>query len=258
MKEQEAQPLSGRNALVTGVSRRKGIGFAVAKRLLSMGASVFAQGWTPHDAAQSWGAEPGGPSAVVEELRHVGPRAEYLEVDFAEEDGPALLMQAARETLGHVDILVANHARSGSGELEELTAEEIDRFLDENVRAVLLLAKEFSLQHDGRPGGRIVTLTSGQHLGGMPQEVAYAVSKGAIHQATATLSAHLIARGITVNSVNPGPTDTGWETGPADALMPLGRWGTPEDAARVITWLCTDDAKWITGQVLNSEGGFRR
>jgi 3-oxoacyl-[acyl-carrier protein] reductase len=102
-------------------------------------------------------------------------------------------------------------------------------------------------------------LTSGQHLAGMPREIAYAVSKGALHQATATLAAHLIERGITVNTVNPGPTNTGWiTTEPEKKHMPLGRWGTPDDAAQLITWLCTDDAQWITGQVIDSEGGFRR
>ena len=93
----------------------------------------------------------------------------------------------------------------------------------------------------------------------MPREIAYAASKGAIHQVTATLAEALIERGITVNSVNPGPTDTGWLEGRDPGLgMPLGRWGQPEDAARLIAWLCSEDAGWITGQVIDSEGGFRR
>jgi 3-oxoacyl-[acyl-carrier protein] reductase len=239
--------LAGRNAVVTGASRRAGIGFAVARRLLDTGASVFAQGWTPHDERHPWGADP-----AAAEL------PEYVEADFADPASPADVIARARASLGHLDILVANHARSGHGTLEDVTAEELDAFLHENVRATILLVKEFAAQHDGRPGGRVVLLTSGQHLAGMPREVAYAVSKGAIHQATATLSAHLIPRGITVNTVNPGPTDTGWAIGDPTGHMPLGRWGTPDDAARLIAWLCTDDAQWITGQVIDSEGGFRR
>jgi 3-oxoacyl-[acyl-carrier protein] reductase len=169
-------------------------------------------------------------------------------------------MAAARSAFGHVDILVVNHARSGIGTLAELTAAQIDDFLHENVRASLLLVRELAAQHDGRPGGRVVLMTSGQHLGPMTREVAYAVSKGALHQATRTLSDALIDRGITVNTVNPGPTDTGWEISGRDPrpAMPLGRWGEPADAARLIAWLCTDDAGWITGQVIDSEGGFRR
>ena len=135
----------------------------------------------------------------------------------------------------------------------------MDAFLHENVRASLLLVKEFAGRHDGRPGGRVVLMTSGQHHGPMAREVAYAVSKGALHQATATLSAELIPRGITVNTVNPGPTDTGWDIRAAlgdPERLPLGRFGAPEDAARLIGWLCTDDAGWVTGQVIDSTGGL--
>lgn len=106
----------------------------------------------------------------------------------------------------------------------------------------------------------MILLTSGQHLGPMSNELAYAVSKGALHQATLSLSDTLIGRSITVNAVKPGPTDTGWglaEHSPR-TVMPQGRWGVPEDAAKLIGWLCTDDAAWVTGQVVNSEGGFRR
>ena len=246
-------------AVVTGVSRRAGIGFAVARRLVSEGADVFAQSWMAHDVAQPWGADSGGVDAVVSELSGHGSRVEHMEADFADKDAPRAVMDAARAAFGHVDILIVNHARSGHGPLTEITADEIDAFLHENVRASLLLVREFSAQHDGRPGGRVVLLTSGQHLGPMAREVGYAVSKGALHQATLTLSDALIDKGITVNAVNPGPTETGWigEASPSP-MMPLGRWGEPDDAARLITWLCTDDAAWVTGQVINSEGGFRR
>jgi 3-oxoacyl-[acyl-carrier protein] reductase len=94
----------------------------------------------------------------------------------------------------------------------------------------------------------------------MGTEVAYAVSKGALQQATLTLADELADHGITVNTVNPGPTDTGWGLADHDpgSKMPFGRWGQPEDAARLVAWLCSDDASWITGQTINSEGGFRR
>ena len=248
--------LAGRNALVTGVSRRGGIGYAIARRLLAAGAAVFVQGWTPHDAAQPWSAEPGGTEAVAGEL---GVR--FVEANFADAAAPARVVAAGAETLGQLDILVVNHARSGHGGLAELTAEEIDAFLHENVRASLLLVREFAARHDdSREGGRVVLLTSGQHLAPMAGEVAYAVSKGALQQATATLADELADRRITVNTVNPGPTDTGWGLSDQDPArrMPFGRWGEPDDAARLIAWLCSDDAGWITGQTIDSEGGFRR
>jgi 3-oxoacyl-[acyl-carrier protein] reductase len=242
------------NALVTGVSRRAGIGYAITRRLLDAGVSVFIQGLTAHDELQPWKAEPGGTEGVAHELG-----VPFMEADFADPDAPARVVQAAHEALGPLDILVANHARSGHGRLGELTAEHIDGFLHENVRASLLLAKEFATQFTG-DSGRVILMTSGQHLGPMSREIAYAVSKGAIQQATMTLAEELAPRGITVNTVNPGPTDTGWGLGDWDhtEAMPFGRWGEPDDAARVIAWLCSDDARWITGQTINSEGGFKR
>lgn len=242
-------------ALVTGASRRAGIGYAIARRLMDDGAAVFIQGWTQHDARKSWGAEPGGTEAVAGDLG-VG----FVEADFADAAAPERVVAAAFDALGPLDILVVNHARSGHGRLADLTADEIDAFLHENVRASLLLVREFAARHDdSRPGGRVVLLTSGQHLAPMAQEVAYAVSKGALQQATLTLADELAERGITVNAVNPGPTDTGWLEGqdPGGA-MPFGRWGEPDDVARLVAWLCSDEARWITGQTINSEGGFRR
>lgn len=250
--------LDGRTALVTGVSRRVGIGFAIARRLLEDGATVFVHSWTPHDAAQEWGTDPGGIEAVLDELRQYG-RVEHREGDFADPDEPARTVAAARSALGTLDILVANHARSGRGRLSDVTADELDAFLHENVRATVLLVREFAAQHEAGTPGRIVLLTSGQHLAPMAGELSYAVSKGAVQQATMTLAEELADAGITVNTVNPGPTDTGWGLAEIEpAPMPFGRWGEPEDAARLIAWLCADDARWITGQVLNSEGGFRR
>jgi 3-oxoacyl-[acyl-carrier protein] reductase len=252
------QALAGRSAVVTGVSRRAGIGHAIARRLIEAGAAVFVQSWTPHDERQPWGSDPGGIDAVLGELG--GPP--HLELDLAEAGAPARLFDEATARLGHVDILVANHARSGHGGLESLTADELDAFWAVNVRATLLLVKEFAARHDGRPGGRVVMMTSGQHRGPMAPEIGYAVTKGAIQQATSTLADAVADLGITVNTVNPGPTDTGWPTPEVHAQvlaqMPFGRWGEPDDAARLICWLCTDDAGWITGQVIDSEGGFRR
>jgi 3-oxoacyl-[acyl-carrier protein] reductase len=251
--------LNGRVALVTGVSRRSGIGFATADRLASLGADLFLHSFASFDALQPWGADLDGITPLVEALRGHGRRVEYCEADFSDPHAPQHVMAAAVRSFGHIDILIVNHAYSKSGALEQLTAQEIDTHFQVNVRASLLLIKEFAAQHDGRPGGRIVLMTSGQHLGPMPGELAYVASKGALHQLTFSLSAHLISRGITVNTVNPGATDTGYA--PAElyesirAVHPQGRWGQPEDAARLIAWLATDDACWITGQVINSTGG---
>jgi 3-oxoacyl-[acyl-carrier protein] reductase len=105
------------------------------RRFEQDGANVFTHGWTPHDAAQPWGADDFTPS---------------IEADFAEPDAPARVVRAAGEALGPLDVLVVNHARSGLGRLDELTAEHLDAFLHENVRSSLLLVKEFAAQHQPR------------------------------------------------------------------------------------------------------------
>ncbi|GHH61943.1 SDR family oxidoreductase [Lentzea cavernae] len=248
--------LEGRVALITGVSRRQGIGYAIASRLRGLGADLFVQHHVAHDASQPWGAD-----AVDEVLADVGARG--LGVDLAEPDAPERLMAAAVEAFGRVDVLVCNHARSGGdGSLDEVDAAMLDEHYAVNTRSSILLAQAFARQWTRTDGGRVVFLTSGQNLGPMPGEIAYAASKGALAAIVATLSHELADRGITVNAVNPGPTDTGW-AGPeltdfVNERMPHKRWGQPDDAARLISWLCTDDAAWITGQVINSEGGFRR
>ncbi len=253
------RPLDGRVALITGCSRRIGIGFATASRLASLGADLFIHSFSLYDAQQSYGADPDGMPALLAQLRAHAGRVEHLEADFIQPDAPQQVMDAGVQAFGHIDILIANHAYSTSGTLEELTAEDIDVHLQANVRGSLLLVQAFAAQHDGRSGGRVILMTSGQHRGPMPEELAYIASKGALHQLTASLSAHLIPRGITVNAIDPGATDTGYATEQIHqavlAFEPQGRWGQPDDAARLIAWLATDDAQWITGQVLNSTGG---
>jgi NAD(P)-dependent dehydrogenase (short-subunit alcohol dehydrogenase family) len=248
--------LAGRGALVTGVSRRVGIGYAIARRLRELGASVSVQGYSPHDAAQPWGADPAGVPALAEELG-----AAHGIHDFTDPDAPAACVEAAAAALGHVDILVANHAMSCDQDLAALEAGAIDATLAVNVRASLLLVQAYARLHDdARPGGRVVLFTSGQHLEPMTRELPYAASKAALHGITASLAAELAPRGILVNTVNPGPTDTGWATPELTQhelrRLPLGRWGAPEDAARLVAWLASDEAGWITGQVITSDGGF--
>ena len=260
-------PLQGRTALVTGVSRRAGIGFAVARRLAAAGASVFAHHFAPHDVDRPWGADPGGIGAVLNELRSAlaDPDASIADAgcDLAERGAPERLVARAVSALGHLDVLVCNHASSGpDAALGGLDADLLDAHWAINARASLLLAQAFAEAHDGRPGGRIVLMTSGQGLGPMPGEVAYAASKGALAAVTLTLADQLADRAITVNCVNPGPVDTGWAAPASVAAvaerMPAGRWGEPDDPARLIAWLVSDDGRWMTGQVLNTEGGFRR
>ena len=140
--------------------------------------------WAPADAEQPWGQDAGGAEALVAELRADGAEAVHVAADFARPEAPAEVLAAARAAFGHVDVLVANHARSSSVGLEDLTAPELDLTYAVNTRATLLLVRELAAQHDGRPGGRVVLFTSGQHHGAMPGELPYIASKGALHQLT--------------------------------------------------------------------------
>ncbi len=247
-------------ALVTGASRRIAIGAAIARRLAGDGAAVLVHGWEPHDAEQAWGADAGGGPALVEELRAAGAQAEWVQGDLADPEVPARLVQVARDVFGRLDIVVANHARSSAQGLEDLTAAEIDLSYAVNTRATLLLIQAFAAGRPESAGGRVVLFTSGQYHGAMPDELPYIASKAALHQLTPSLAAHLIARGITVNCINPGPNDTGYadeKTWAAVAARnPGGRASTPADAARLVGWLVSDEAAWVTGQVIASDGGW--
>ncbi|GGL12600.1 3-ketoacyl-ACP reductase [Mangrovihabitans endophyticus] len=247
--------------VVTGVSRRVAIGAAIARRLVTDGAAVFLQSWAPHDAEQPWGADPGGPEALVDELRQAGGRVEHSSADLSEPDAPALLVDTARDAFGHVDALVVNHARGINQTLETLTIDELDLSYAVNTRAALLLVQAFAVQHDDtRAGGRVLWMTSGQYHGAMPDELPYIASKAALHELTPSLATHLMPRGITVNCINPGPNDTGYADDVLRAevsrLNPGGRWSTPTDTARLVAWLLSDDAGWITGQTIASDGGW--
>lgn len=274
--------LEGRRALVTGASRRQGIGFATARRLLSEGASVCVHHHRAHDDSQPWGGE--DLADVLAELRAVPGGGEVAEVagDLFVAETAETVVRAAVHQLGGLDILVCNQARSGGdGPLLSLSPDEIDGHFAVNTRASLLLTQAFARHRQSvsalpgtdavgeAPQPRVVWLTSGQQLGPMAGEVAYVTSKAALAGATATVADELIDLGIGLNTVNPGPVNTGYldpETTDKDpellpralASMPTGRFGEPDDPARLIAWLVSEDARWVIGQVISTEGGFRR
>ena len=256
------EDLRGGVALVTGASRRREIGTAICRALAGEGADVFFTHWVPFVRTQPEGEDPETPTALQEELRGMGVRAEGMEMDLSLPDSPGRLFDAVTERLGPPSILVNNAAYSARDGFENLDAETLDAHYAVNLRATALLSVEFARRYPGGPGGRIISFTSGPSLGPMLKELAYAATKGAIEAFTATLAAEVGHKGITVNTVNPGPTDTGWMTEEIkrelSAKMPAGKVGEPEDAARLVAFLARDEARWITGQTIHSEGGFLR
>ena len=252
----DSNDLSGRVALVTGVSRPAGIGAAVAQRLHDMGATVFATGHPAHDAEMPWGVQPLSSLAF-----------DVHEHDLEDASVPAALVDEVVERHGRIDMVAAVHARSSHSDLDSVSADELDQCWAANVRSIVLLAQRFAAVHQAPPRsdraiGRMVWFTSGQHLQPMHEEIAYAVTKGALHQMTASIDRSLSRQRIVANCINPGPVDTGWAdetTHEAVAQMfPDGSWGRPSDVANLVEFLFSDEGAWIRGQVLNSEGGFNR
>ena len=227
-------------ALVTGAGNPGGIGAACVRALADRGATV------------AFTVMPG------EEPPADLPGTAFT-TDLSEPVAPERLLDAVTERLGHATVLVNNAAHSTRDGFSELDAATIDAHYAVNVRAPMLLS--VLLARAERPG-RIVNLVSGQFLGPMIGELAYTASKGALEAFTRQLAAEVAHLGITVNAVGPGPNDTGWIDDDLRAELlprfPMGRVGRPEDAATLVAWLCSEEAGWVTGQVIHSEGGFLR
>jgi len=256
-----SQHTSQRIAIVTGASRRRGIGAAVCLALAHAGIDIFFTHWSPYDRLMPWGAEEDEPDHLQKQVQALGVRCEHMMVDLGTTDAPQRIMQTVEAQLGPASILVNNATHDDTdAPFDRLDAPTLDAYYAVNIRGTILLSIEFARRFTLPEGGRIINLTSGQGLGAMPGKLAYVTTKGAIEAFTTTLAAEVAPRGITVNAVDPGPTDTGWMTDELKQELlqrfPMGRLGQPEDAARLIAFLVSEEARWITGQIIHSNGGF--
>ncbi|CAN5849788.1 SDR family oxidoreductase [soil metagenome] len=254
------KPLTGRVALVTGASRAIGIGAAICRRLANDGADVAFTHYLAYDRHMYQSPED-GPAALQRAIESSGVHATAIEIDLSAPGVAPTLFDRVSDTLGPVDILVNNAAYSTHDAWDTLTETSWDMHMNVNARATAMLTVEFARRFTKDTGGRVVNFSSGQHLGPMPNELAYAGSKGAIIAFGASIAPDLMRLGITINVINPGATDTGWMSEELkralETMAPTGRTGEPDDAARLVGWLVSDEARWVTGQVINSEGGIR-
>ncbi|PLT27996.1 SDR family oxidoreductase [Peribacillus deserti] len=254
--------LNGKIAIVTGASRLKGIGASICLELAKRGADIFFTYWTPYDNSFPWRGHQTEPARLVELVEKQGVKCYSLELDLSDPSSPKHLLDVVHNNLGNPHILVNNACYSTSDSYETLSHSTLDSHYEINVRATTLLSLEFIKRFEAGGSGRIINLSSGQSLGPMTDELSYAITKGAVETLTYTLAAAVAHKGITVNAVNPGPTDTGWMS-EDDKLnlasrFPKGRIGEPKDAANLVSFLASEEGAWVTGQIIHSEGGFRR
>ncbi|MFD0770169.1 SDR family oxidoreductase [Bacillus sp. CGMCC 1.60114] len=247
-------------AIVTGATRLNGIGAAVCKELARKGIDIFFTYWPRYDKAMPWGMKRDEPFVLKEEVENFGVRCDMAEINLAQSYAPNRLLYMVSDRLGEPTILVNNAAYSTNTDYETIDVKELDSHYTVNIRAPLLLSTLFIKHFTKEKGGRIINLTSGQSLGPMPDELAYAVTKGAIETFTASVAPAAMKKGITVNAVNPGPTNTGWMNEEIKQHLgtrfPTGRVGEPMDAAQLIAFLASEEAAWVTGQIIHSTGGF--
>lgn len=248
--------LTGKNALVTGAS--KGIGAGVARELAAAGAAV----------AVNYASDRAGAEAVVGAITAAGGRAVALPGDVSKADDVARLLAETARTLGALDVLVNNAGVYAPTPLEEFTEAEYHRQMGTNVLGPLLVTRE-ALKHFRPAGGSVVNVGSGASRMCPPGYAVYTASKAALDAITGVLAKELAPRHIRVNSVNPGATlsegakaaglygvDSAFEK-QLVAMTPLGRVGTPADVARVVVFLASDDAGWLTGEIILASGGLR-
>ncbi|WP_433891104.1 SDR family oxidoreductase [Streptomyces sp. CA-111067] len=249
--------LEGKTALVTGGSR--GIGRAVAERLARDGAVV----------ALTYARDEPAAHEVVERIRKAGGRAFALHAQLGSHGDAAALWSAFDARIPHhtpepvVDIIVNNAGIGRSADLTSLTEDGFDEVFAVNVRAPFFIVQEGRKRL--RDAGRIINISSGAAHLAMPEAIAYGATKSALDNFTRNLAKELGAQGITANSVAPGIIDTdvnaGWLRGNPEAeahaasLAALGRVGRPEDVADIVAFLASDEARWVTGKVIDATGG---
>lgn len=242
-------PLSGKVALVTGGSRS--IGAAIARRLAADGARV----------AITYSASPGKAAEVVRSIETEGGTALAIKADAGDPAAVRAAVAKTVEALGGIDILVNNAGLGLGGPIEEIAFETYERMIAVNVTGVFVATQE-AVRHM-KSGGRIIQIGSSMtRYAAFPTASLYTLTKGAVAGFNRSLVRDLGPRGITVNTVHPGPTDTDMnpDGGPVSKIvgpgMAIGRYGKPQEIASVVAFLASPEAAFVTGADIVADGGF--
>jgi 3-oxoacyl-[acyl-carrier protein] reductase len=245
--------LNGKVALVTGAS--KGIGAGIASSLANEGAAV----------AVNYHSDRAGADRVVEKIRVAGAKAVTVQGSVTSSEEIDRFFNETEKKLGNVDVLVNNAGVFAYLPLQDINEKEFHRQFDTNVLGLLLTSKR-AVKQFGEKGGCIINIGSVASTLTPPASSIYAATKSAVDGITRVLAKELGPRNIRVNSINPGVIDTegarAMETyeqvaNAIKAQTPLGRTGIPEDIGLIATFLASDEARWLTGEIIFGSGGLR-
>jgi len=245
--------LKGKVAIVTGAS--KGIGAGIAKQMAAAGAAVVV----------NYASSKEGADRVVDAITSQGGKAVAIQGDVSNARDVQTLFAEAKKAFGRLDIVVNNAGVYQFAPLEAVTEAEFHREFNTNVLGPILTTQEAVKQFD-EAGGSIINISSVVSVNPIPMSVVYSATKSALDNITKTLAKELSAKKIRVNTIAPGGTET--EGAAAAGIVgsdfqkqmvantPLGRFGQPEDIARVAVFLASDDAGWVTGERISAAGGY--
>jgi 3-oxoacyl-[acyl-carrier protein] reductase len=242
--------LKGKVIIITGSSR--GIGMTTAKTLAKNGAKVVVNYSGSEETAKS----------VVNEILQSGGQAIAIKADVSKSEDVKRLFQKTLETFEKIDVLINNAGIATYKLIKDTTDEDFDRIFDINVKGVFNTMREASTLLEDN--GRIINFSSSVTRLMLPTYGTYSATKAAVEQLTRVFAKEVGTKGITVNSISPGPVNTElFKQGKNEevikrlaSMSAFNRIGEPEDIAKIILFLVDDDSKWITGQNIGANGGF--